>query len=239
MPLTDINAERAGAFVGHRYVRHRAVGKIGDHNSSRSRRSRQRRATGFGECAIQITAAQQDRNCARNCGCALVQDGKVRHAVSIQVSRGHRHGISSDRDGRTGGLGESDIQILINGTQQNGYVVRALICDREVHQRAAVDGVAAVPKICADHGDRGGFRNRGGIRQLEGRARKLRKCSVSISPEKRDGIVTLIGDGQVQKTVTVEISDDHGPGIIPNSKRGAQRFGKESGGFAAGVAAPQ
>src|SRR5881394_1284805 len=27
----------------------------------------------------------------------------------------------------TGGLGESDIQILINGTQQNGYVVRALI----------------------------------------------------------------------------------------------------------------
>src|SRR5207302_1684644 len=94
-------------------------------------------------------------------------------------------------------------------------------------------------KNSADKRESSALRNRGGIGQFEGRARKLRKCTVSISSEKRDGIVALIGDGEVQKTVTVEVRDDQRSWIIPNSKRRSRRFRKNSVGFASGVSTPQ
>ena len=60
-----------------------------------------------------------------------------------------------------------------------------------------------------------------------------------MSPEKRDGIVALISDREVQESVAVEIRNDHGAWIIPNSKRRAGRLGKKSVGFAVGVDVPQ
>src|SRR5260370_2711751 len=67
-----------------------------------------------------------------------------------------------------------------------------------------------------------------------------------MSLEKRDGIVTLIGDSKIQKAITVEVRDNHGTRIICGISAGAdgdRRTGslrKESISFASGsVDAPQ
>src|SRR5260370_17277934 len=141
MSETEINGERVGALVGHGNVRHGAVRKIGDHNSGRSRGGWQRRAGGFRECAVQIAASQEDSDCSA----ALVHDGKVRYTIGVQVSRRDGHGSSSSRNRRIWGLSKSDIQILINGAQQDGYVVRALICTGAVPPSPPIQASAALP----------------------------------------------------------------------------------------------
>ena len=235
LSLTEINSDRLGAFVGYSEVRDGSVGKIGDHDSGRSRRGWQGRTRRFTERAVQIAASQQDRNGSA----ALVHDGEIQHAVGVQVPRCNGHRSSSHGDWRTGGFDKSDIQVLIDRAEENGNIVRTLIDDGKVLLSGVIDRVGAVAKIPADHGDRRGLRNRGGIRQLERRTRKLHKGAVSLSAEERDGIVALIGDCKVQKSVAVEVCDDHGPGIISNSKWRAGRFRKKPIGFAVGVDASQ
>src|SRR4029077_5415255 len=113
-----------------------------------------------------------------------------------------------------GRFGEGDIGIGIHEAQQDGHVVGRLIYHRQVHLGTVVCFIAGRSKIGSDHGHGTLFGNGGSVGQSERRAEKFRESASAIAFEDGDGVVALVGHGEIGVSVAVEVGAADGAGVL-------------------------